>query len=349
MSSALNIPPSDATVDIKILYAALIRISAFPFMHPVLPGHERFVAPAYVFYVEHPTTGKRVLFDLGVRKKPETSAPALWKGLQQVGVEVTVEKDVATQLTEGGVDLSSINAIIWSHSHFDHTGDPSTFPGTTELVLGPGTKEHFFPPYPENPEAVLLASDFEGRKITELSPEDFNLTIGGFKAHDYFDDGSFYLLDVPGHCPGHMAGLARVTPTTFVFMGGDTCHHPGQFRPNPFIQKHLPCPASLLANLSHEHFPKHIADRNTATPLLSIPPQPPTVYHDPPSAIKSIEKLQAFDGNPDVLVVLAHDASIERLLELFPFKANEWKAKGWKDASWDFLKKDNKAFRFSPA
>jgi hypothetical protein len=36
-----------------------------------------------------------------------------------------------------------------------------------------------------------------GRKITELS---FNstLNIGGYQAHDYFGDGSFYLLNTPG-------------------------------------------------------------------------------------------------------------------------------------------------------
>lgn len=65
--------------------------------------------------------------------------------------------------------------------------------------------------------------------------------IGRFKAHDYFGDGSFYLLDVPGHALGHMCGLVRTTPTTFLLLGADTCHTAGCFRPSEFV----PMPESL--------------------------------------------------------------------------------------------------------
>lgn len=34
--------------------------------------------------------------------------------------------------------------------------------------------------------------------MTELGDAAFTIEIGGFKAHDYFGDGSFYLLNVPG-------------------------------------------------------------------------------------------------------------------------------------------------------
>ncbi len=59
------------------------------------------------------------------------------------------------------------------------------------------------------------------------------LTIGSFSAVDFFGDGSFYLLNSPGHAIGHMSGLARTStnPDTFIFMGGDLCHHGGQMRP----------------------------------------------------------------------------------------------------------------------
>lgn len=30
-----------------------------------------------------------------------------------------------------------------SHAHWDHTGDMSTFPGHTDLVVGRGFKDHF--------------------------------------------------------------------------------------------------------------------------------------------------------------------------------------------------------------
>ena len=30
-----------------------------------------------------------------------------------------------------------------SHAHWDHMGDPSTFDGKTDLVVGPGFKDHY--------------------------------------------------------------------------------------------------------------------------------------------------------------------------------------------------------------
>jgi hypothetical protein len=44
---------------------------------------------------------------------------------------------------------------------------------------------------------MLPESDFEDRKVVELSSFDHGL-VGGMPAHDYFGDGSFYLLDAPG-------------------------------------------------------------------------------------------------------------------------------------------------------
>ena len=58
--------------------------------------------------------------------------------------------------------------------------------------------------------------------------------IGKFNAFDYFGDGSFYLLDVPGHAIGHMCGLVRTTPTSFLLLGADSCHFAGTLVCLPF-------------------------------------------------------------------------------------------------------------------
>ena len=59
------------------------------------------------------------------------------------------------------------------------------------------------------------------RPVREMSFNDSSLCIGEFAAMDFFGDGSFYLLDTPGHTLGHMCGLARTTPTTFILTGGE--------------------------------------------------------------------------------------------------------------------------------
>ena len=47
-----------------------------------------------------------------------------------------------------------------SHSHLDHVGDPSTFPNSTTLVVGPGFHDIFLPGYPADPKGQVLESDY---------------------------------------------------------------------------------------------------------------------------------------------------------------------------------------------
>lgn len=84
-----------------------------------------------------------------------------------------------------------------SHGHFDHIGNMQTFPSGIDLIVGPGIKEAYMPGWPRR-DVPLRESDFAGRNVQEISFEESNLKIGGFRALDFFSDGSFYLLDSPG-------------------------------------------------------------------------------------------------------------------------------------------------------
>lgn len=41
---------------------------------------------------------------------------------------------------------------------------------------------------------------------------------------DIFHDGSLYIVDAPGHLPGHINLLARTGPLSTVYLAGDACH-----------------------------------------------------------------------------------------------------------------------------
>lgn len=41
---------------------------------------------------------------------------------------------------------------------------------------------------------------------------------------DVFNDGSLLIVDAPGHLPGHLNVLARVSDTQYIYLGGDACH-----------------------------------------------------------------------------------------------------------------------------
>ncbi|PBK65033.1 hypothetical protein ARMSODRAFT_450126 [Armillaria solidipes] len=133
------------------------------------------------------------------------------------------------------------------------------------------------------------------------------------------------------HHPGHISGLRRVTPTTFVLLWGDCCYHVGDVRPTPPHYSLYP-PASLLQSATHSlsiiHFPKLASG-----PLLKIPPRPPAplVYKDYEATMRSPERLAWLDADPTVLMVIAHDRTAPGVVEQLPRTVNSWKEKGWKD------------------
>ncbi|KAF5379628.1 hypothetical protein D9757_009202 [Collybiopsis confluens] len=329
--SDISLPKSSSTVTGKALNLAspTTNIPAGLFLSPVKPRKEKLWSNDYAFLIEHPNTGQKVMFDLGPMKDFTKLAPAMQGLLAQAGFEMTVDADIAEQLDAGGVSLEQVHSVIWSHSHFDHTGDMSRFPSSTKLYIGKGTDRRA---YPSVPDAMLLESDFAGREVIEVDWEKPDLTIGGAAAVDFFADGSFYLIDTPGHLPGHLTALARVKEDSFVLLGGDCCHHPGQLRPNDHLHKTCPCPVGTLTDLSK--------------PVLTIP-EGFSMYADRPSAIESQEKIRKLEAHPDVFLIAAHDPSLDEIITLFPESVNDWKELGWKPkAVWAFLQEGNKGYGY---
>ena len=316
------------------------------FWEPKIKGFHGVDAPSYCFLISH--GNHHVLFDLGIRPDWQNYAPKIAAAIKAM-TTVKPGSDVASILDsdKSGLNIRSkdIEAIIWSHDHMDHLGDPSTFPPTTELVVGPGLRSSW-PGWPRNADAGVLDSDIEGRHVREISfDEDGNasLKIGRFDAFDYFGDGSFYLLDAPGHSIGHMCGLARTTadPPSFVFMGADACHHAGVLRPSEY----LPLPRSITLSPSPENM-QHGAKIDAGTypgaalQHLTLEKNPSsaffTVAHsqlflDWDAAMDTVGKIQEIDAADNIFVVLAHDLSLSDQVPFFPETINAWKAKNLRE------------------
>ncbi|KAF9698626.1 hypothetical protein EKO04_003945 [Ascochyta lentis] len=195
----MHLPSSTSTVKVRAINTTTEMVcDSGAFVRPVIPGHEYLNLKTLCFLIDNEAHDKRILFDCGARKD-------FWNGPAQtkrmIGGHVPalrVEKGVDEILVDAGVALDSLDAIVWSHWHWDHIGDGSKFPDQTDIVVGPGFSENFLPGWPLDPNGRLLASDFAGHFIDEISFKDHDFSIGDFRAHDYFGDGSFYLLDVPG-------------------------------------------------------------------------------------------------------------------------------------------------------
>ncbi|KAJ7327575.1 beta-lactamase-like protein [Mycena albidolilacea] len=348
-----GIPASNATVNVRVFNVANMTLlnETHAFSLPVLPGHESSTFPMYSFLVEHKSSQKRLMFDLGVRKDPENTPPAFASAFSSGFAQLEPYKDITVLLQDGGINLTSIDAVIWSHAHFDHVGDMSTFPNSTKLMIGPDTNLTTFP---ESPTATLQASDFAGHDITRVNFSNAKLTFSGLKAVDYFGDGSFYLVDTLGHLPGHLTALVRVTPKSFVVLGGDTFHHAGQARPRPPVPEELPLPRAPLRRIQaapHREMPAYIGlpFQQRAEAFLSISNLTDSFYADPAKAIVSLDKVASFDADPDFFVITAHDVSLRSALPYFPAYLNGWQASKLKEkAVGNFIDTTNPAFVFSP-
>lgn len=287
------------------------------------------------------------MFDLGVRRDWENYAPRI-VSLIKATTQVTPGSDVASVLDSDrsglGIRSRDIEAVIWSHNHFDHIGDISTFSPSTALVVGPGVRAASWPGYPSNPDAAVLDSDARGREIREISFDGIGLRIGRFEAFDFFGDGSFYLLNAPGHAVGHLCALARTTASSasssssFVFMGADACHHPGVLRPTEYLplprSLALPslgdagiCPGALLQRL--------LPGQDPRAPFFTVARGP--LFPDHEASMETVRKIQELDAADNVFVVMAHDRSLQDRIPLFPEKINDWRAKNLRpDTRWLF-------------
>lgn len=113
LPESIGIPASNDIVNVKAMDAGRISSASSAFVWgPVLQGHEKFSTMSYSFLIQNDARRKCILFDLGIRKDSENYAPVISEVLKN-GIVLDVEKDVATQLQEGSIDLKSIDAIVW--------------------------------------------------------------------------------------------------------------------------------------------------------------------------------------------------------------------------------------------
>ena len=193
--------------------------------------------------------------------------------------------------------------------------------------------------------------------------------VGGMKALDYFNDGSFYLLSAPGHSLGHINALARTTSDSFLYFASDTYHHSSVLRPHAGArlpdQVNVPglrCPGKafhaihpVIGNADTlGHYGKVIrslGDGPEKTPFQTISETPlggAITSYNLQEARDTVLAVQRFDSRPDVLIIAAHDSSLRNIIDVFPQEANDWRAKGWKQkGSWLFLSDFAKALELA--
>ena len=170
------------------------------------------------------------------------------------------------------------------------------------MIAGPGSHAASTPGWPVNPKSPFASAPIQHPKYHELSFErDAWSPLGPFqRAHDFFGDGSLFLIDTPGHMPGHLGALALTGADEWVFMGGDCCHH-----------------RSLLVG---------------SRPMsVTVGPAGQKCFHrEPEVAEETIRKIRTLEKMGKVFVALAHDSFLVGSMPEYPASVSKWSASGWK-------------------
>ncbi|KAF2018234.1 Metallo-hydrolase/oxidoreductase [Aaosphaeria arxii CBS 175.79] len=242
--------------------AAFVEVSILPSGFLTLPEHRfcanqhdesvRNTVPSMSFLLQHPTTGHKIVFDLGLRRDlnlyPENIRPHL-----ESRQPIYTVPDVGDSLRAGSLQPSEIDAVVLSHVHYDHVGTPTDF-AKAKFIVGYGTRHllkfgmNYHSAAKFEPDLLPMDRIIElpiqnkipkhkqpventfppTRGLTSLVPilehqwrelHPFDNVI------DLYGDGLVYLVDSPGHIPGHINLLAKVGKCKWVYLAGDACHH----------------------------------------------------------------------------------------------------------------------------
>lgn len=236
--------PNQTYVTISALQAGHLTLPEKLFVTDADPD-KRATVPSLSFLIQHPSASKAsgtetLVFDLGLKRDFSGYREAQQHHIAQ-RQPTTVSPDAAESLRKGGLDPKDVDTVILSHVHWDHIGTPCDFPNS-EFVVGSGTMHLLAngggPLYPAE---IFNHDEIPSDRTHELPParaEDAAKAfvrqtkhewqpLAGFPAAiDFYMDGSLYIIDAPGHLPGHVNLLARIAPGKWVYLGGDCCHDP---------------------------------------------------------------------------------------------------------------------------
>ncbi|KAF8857443.1 Metallo-hydrolase/oxidoreductase [Acephala macrosclerotiorum] len=236
-------------VQVHALSAGYLTLPESQFVHPAL-DEVRSTVPSLAFLIQHENveTGRRtrIVFDLGLRRNLERYPEPIQRHAA-TRQPISTDPDVVKSLKAGGFTPDDIDYVIYSHVHWDHVGEPRDFPQST-FVVGQGAPDllhgtstslrgghSFFESdlIPQDRTIELLSPTQSPFKITQShtqkpgSPNFYQPWTPHLhlpRVIDLFQDGTLYIVDAPGHLPGHINLLARTGLNESVYLAGDACH-----------------------------------------------------------------------------------------------------------------------------
>ena len=182
------------TITIEPLACGTLTASRSMFEQDATDDSVEIPVPAWL--IRHPEG--LVLFDCGMHADLTGDGPLRDMVELFFGLGLDDDSLVANQLGGRDVDPASIDIVMLSHLHFDHTGGLAQLPNARVIIQHDEWRAGF--------DDDLSAANSFRREDYDLGHD--LVTVDG--EHDVFGDGRVTCLPTPGHTPGHQSLRVRL-------------------------------------------------------------------------------------------------------------------------------------------
>jgi len=190
--------------------------------------------PAGIALIKHPEQGY-ILFDVGYHPNFFTSTQSFPEKFYKMVTPCHLQdkERIVEQLKNEDIQHSDIQHLLLSHFHADHVAGIVDFPNT-QIHCHPSGFDYMNQANRINRVRKgylkkLLPDDIEQRlNYIKHFPLDLAQILDlpikklGLNAFDLFNDGTIYIVNLPGHAAGQVGMLIRLT-NAFIFLLADAC------------------------------------------------------------------------------------------------------------------------------
>lgn len=169
--------------------------------------------PVFSYVVTHHSRGSYLIdsgLDSSFKHKPFGSQKGPIKRFLKCKGHIEEAQCIKNILADNNV---SLRGVFLSHLHYDHTAGMLDITDISECFVGAGESYNAFKPlyYGNWLKHVDVLNEIDFSKSNPLGP--FK------KAVDFFGDGSFILIQMPGHTAGHIGFLINSLEETALIVG----------------------------------------------------------------------------------------------------------------------------------